>query len=41
MAETDLIPFTVWSITTIVIVAVTGISYRIFSRRKRDENPSP
>ncbi len=41
MAEPDLIPFTVWTITTIVIVAETGKSYLINSMRKRDENPSP
>jgi len=34
MAEPEIVPFAVWSLTTIAIVIVTGLSYRVYSRRK-------
>lgn len=34
MAEPEIVPFAVWSLITIVIVIVTGLSYRVYSRRK-------
>ena len=41
MTESDLASFAVWSAITIVLIAVSGYSYRAFLRRKNDETPSP
>jgi heme/copper-type cytochrome/quinol oxidase subunit 2 len=40
MAESDLIPFTFWSILTGVIIVVSGLSYMAFLRRRKSEKPS-
>ncbi len=40
MAEPDFVPFAVWSVITLALVAVTGIVYRAYSRRKSHETPS-
>ncbi|HXV66939.1 MAG TPA: hypothetical protein VD731_06935 [Nitrosopumilaceae archaeon] len=40
MAEPEIIPFAVWSIIASIIVVVTGLSYRAFSRRKIDAESS-
>jgi len=34
MVETDFVPFAFWSIITAALVAVTGLVYRSYSRRK-------
>ena len=41
MAEPEVIPFAVWSATTLAIIVVTGLVYRAYSRRKHDETASP
>ena len=39
MAEPDFVPFAIWSVVTMALLAVTGLVYRIFLRKK-NEKPS-
>ncbi len=41
MAEADIAPFAVWSLTTLAIVVVTGLTYRAYARRNQNaKSPS-
>ena len=40
MAEFDVVSFVTWSIIAGILIAVSGLSYRAY-RRKRNETPSP
>jgi len=40
MAEFDLIPFVVWSAITGILIIISGLSYRVFLRRKKIEASS-
>jgi hypothetical protein len=41
MAEPEIIPFAIWSLTTLAIALVTSIVYRSYLRRKQNaESPS-
>ncbi|WP_256438668.1 hypothetical protein [Nitrosopumilus sp. K4] len=37
MAELEISSFLIWSVITAVIMGVTGISYRLYLRRKNNE----
>ena len=41
MEESDLIPMMMWSAITGILIAVSGLSYLAYLRRKKDEKPSP
>ena len=40
MAETDFVPFVFWSMITAALLAVTGLVYRSYSRRKNNATPT-
>ncbi len=41
MSESDFTPLIMWSAITGILIAVSGLSYRAYLRRKKDEKPSP
>ena len=38
MADSDLIPFTFWSMLTGIIIVISGLSYIAFLRRKNEKS---
>jgi len=40
MAEPGIAPFAVWSLTTLAIVVVTGLTYGAYSRRNQNAKSS-
>ena len=40
MAEFDVVSFGTWGVITGILIAVSGLSYRAY-RRRRNETPSP
>jgi len=41
MTELDISSFVIWSIVTGIVIGVTGLSYRVYLRRKKSEIPPP
>jgi len=41
MAENELTSFVVWSIITAVIMSASGLTYRAYLRRKKNETSPP
>ena len=37
MAESDLTSFVFWSILTVIVMGVTGFSYKSYARRRKNE----
>ena len=41
MADSGFIPLVMWSIITGILILVSGLSYKAYLRRRKDETPSP
>jgi len=41
MVESDVAPFVFWVAITGILMAISGLSYRIYLRRRKNETSSP
>ncbi len=37
MAEYDIASFVLWSVITVIIMGITGLSYKSYNRRRKNE----